>query len=476
MNRFTALILLVILSLSAVSLAVDKPNEALLANTAAMAFKYQDYPEAALLYEKLIAAFPKSAKSKDYHYYLALCYERLGNTQKAAEVYEKVVTKYKSAKSEVKDIDSLAMEGVGRCFNKNFKEYAVIINGQPITKLEVDAELEKVPPFYRGQFDSEEGRKKFLDQLVERKLLMAEALRLGVANNPDVHSRLEDTRQNVLIRALIEQEVSRKAQPDEAEIKKYYKDHASEFKTPDQVRARIITLDNKVRAEQAYRQATQKKALPFDSLAKTLSQDPTAKSGGDLGLVSKGQRPELEPGLFAIPKGKIGRPLPFDKRYAIVKLEGRQGKKLHLRWIVVKDTAEAVKLIDSLKAYPQSFDSLAQKNSIDPSKDKGGDLGLIARGEIDDAVFSAAAKLKEGAYTAKPVPFFAKYAVIKIEDKIPAGMKPLDQVRAQISGNIQRERQKALYDQFLSDLKAKAKIEYPAEAAPAAAPAEPEKK
>jgi len=52
----------------------------------------------------------------------------------------------------------------------------------------------------------------------------------------------------------------------------------------------------------------------------------------------------------------------------------------------------------------------------------------------------------------------------------------LDQVRAQISGNIQRERQKALYDQFLSDLKAKAKIEYPAEAAPAAAPAEPEKK
>lgn len=467
MNRYLTLILLALIGLSSLAWTAEKPNEALMANTAAMAFKYQDYPEAALLYEKLIAAFPRSARSKDYHYYLALSWERLGNTQKAAEMYEKVVTKYKSAKSEVPAIDSLAMEGVGRCFNKNFKEYAVIINGQPITKLEVDAELEKVPPFYRGQFESEEGRKKFLDQLVERKLLMAEAMRLGVANNPDVHARLEDTRQNVLIRALIEQEVSRKAQPDESEIKKYYKEHAAEFKTPDQVRARIITLNTKAKAEEAYRQAIQKKALPFDSLAKTLSQDPTAKNGGDLGLVSKGQRPELEPGLFAIPKGKIGRPLPFDKKYAIVKLEGKEGKKLHLKWIVVNSAEEAAKLLDSLKAQPQAFDSLARLKSIDPSKEKGGDLGLVARGDIDDAVFGAAAKLKVGAYTSKPVEFFAKFAVIKIEDKIPAGMKPLDQVRAQISGNIQRERQKSLYEKFLADLKARAKIEYPAEAAPA---------
>jgi parvulin-like peptidyl-prolyl isomerase len=469
MNRFTALTLLVILSLSAAALAVEKPNEAVLATTAAMAFKYQDYGEAAAAYQKLLEAFPKSVQVKDYTYHLAMSLERLGDTQKAAEMYQDVVTKHKGKKSNLAGIDSLAMEGVGRCFNKNFKEYAVVINGQPITKLEVDAELEKVPPFYRGQFDSEEGRRKFLQQLIERKLLMAEAMRLGVANKPEVHARLEETRQNVLIRALIDQEVSQKAQPTEAEIKKHYKENQKDFTTPDQVKARMIAVASKAKAEEIYREAVKKKGLPFDSLAKLHSTDPSAKSGGDLGLVSKGQRPELEAGLFTLAKGKIGKPVPIESKFAIVKLEAKEGKKLHLKWIVVKTMAEATKLLEALQADAAGFDSLARKNSIDPSKDKGGDLGLVAKGEVEEAVFAAAARLKPGAYTRKPVELHTKFAVFKVEDKIPSSIKPLDQVRGQISGNLARERQKAVYEKYMEDLKARAKIEYPAE------PAQPEK-
>lgn len=464
MKRLVTLSLLLLLSLSA-ALAAEKPNEAVMATTAAMAFKYQDFREASAAYQKLLEAFPKSLQIKDYTYNLAMALERLGDTQRAAEMYQEVVTKHKGRKSLIENIDSLAMEGVGRCFNKNFKEYAVVVNGQPITKLEVDAELEKVPPFYRGQFDSEEGRKKFLDQLVERRLLMAEATRLGVANNPDVHARLEDTRQNVLIRALIDQEVTRKSQPSEEEIKKYYKEHQKDFTTTDQVKARMIAVPNKAKAEEVYREATKKKGLPFDSLAKLHSTDATAKSGGDLGLVSKGQRPELEPGLFSIAKGKIGRPIPIETKFAIVKLEGREGKKLHLKWIVLKNASEATKVLDSLRANPGAFDSLARKNSTDPSKDKCGDLGLVAKGEVDEAIFAAAGKLKPGAYTRKPVELHTKYAVFKIEDKIPSALKPLDQVRGQISGNLARERQKAVYEKYMEDLKARAKIEYPAEPA-----------
>ncbi len=465
MKRFAALSLLVILSLSATAAAAEKPNEAVMANTGAMAFKYQDYNAAAAAYRGLLEAFPKSVQIKDYTYHLAMSLERLGDTQRAAELYQDVVTKHKGRKSSIEGIDSLAMEGVGRCFNKNFKEYAVVVNGQPITKLEVDAELEKVPPFYRGQFDSEQGRQKFLQQLIERKLLLAEATRLGVANNPDVYARLEDTRQNVLIRALIDQEVTKKSQPSEAEIKKHYQDNRKDFTTPDQVKARMITTATKAKAEEVYREAVKRKGLPFDSLAKLHSTDPSAKSGGDLGLISKGQRPELEPGLFSVAKGKIGRPVPIETKFAIVKLEGREGKKLHLKWMVLKNASEATKILDSLKANPGAFDSLAFKNSIDPSKEKHGDLGLVAKGEVDEAVYAAAAKLKPGAYTRKPVELHTKYAIFKIEDRIPSSVKPLDQVRSQISGKLARERQKEVYEKYMEDLKARAKIEYPAEPA-----------
>lgn len=465
MNRFVTLSLLFILSLSAAVFAADKPNEAVMANTAAMAFRYLDYPEAAASYRRLLDAFPKSGQIKDYTYHWAVALERTGDTQRAAELYQDVVTKYKGRKSAVAGIDSLAMEGVGRCFNKNFKEYAVVIDGQPITKLEVDAELEKVPPFYRGQFDSEEGRQKFLQQLIERRLLMAEAMRAGVAGNPDIHARLEETRENVLIRALIEKEVSQKAQPSEAEIKKHYKEHAKDFQTPEQVRARMIVTPSKAKAEEAYRQAVKKKGLPFDSLAKTHSIDPTSRSGGDLGLVTRGQRPELEPALFNTGKGRTGKPVPIETKHAIVRLESKQGKKLHLRWIVVNTAAEAAKMLETLDADPAAFDSLARRGSVDPSKDAGGDLGLVAKGEVDDAVFAAAAKLKPGAHTRKPVEVRTKYAVFRVEDHIPAGMRPLDQVRAQISGNLAKERQKEVYEKFMGDLKARARIEYPAEPA-----------
>ncbi len=465
MNRSATLVLLFALCLSAVALAVEKPNEAVLANTAAMAFKYQDYSEAAGSFRRLLEAFPKSSQAKDYTYNLAMSLERLGDTQRAAEMYQEVVTKYKGRQSGVEGIDSLAMEGVGRCFNKNFKEYAVVVNGQPITKLEVDAELEKVPPFYRGQLDSEEGRKKFLQQLVERKLLMDESTRLGVANNPDVYARLEDTRQNVLIRALIDQEVSKKSQPTEAEIKKYYKEHQKDFTNPDQVKARMISVASKAKAEEVYREAVKKKGLPFDSLAKLYSTDPSAKNGGDLGMLNRGQRPDLEPALFAVAKGRVGKPAPIESKFAVVKLEGKEGRKLHLRWIVVKTADEASKVLDALKGNPDGFDSLARKYSSDPTKEKGGDLGLVAKGEVDGAVYAAAAKLKPGAYTKKPVEIFTKYAIFKMEERIPSNIKPLDQVRAQISSTMSRERQKAVYEKYMDDLKARAKIEYPTEPA-----------
>lgn len=465
MNRFVTLSLLLVLSLSAAALAAEKPSEAVLANTAAMAFRYQDYAEAASAYQRLLEAFPKSAQIKDHTYHQAMALERLGDTQRAAELYQDVVTKHKGRKSAVDGIDSLAMEGVGRCFNKNFREYAVVINGQPITKLEVDAELEKVPPFYRGQFDSEEGRRKFLDQLVERRLLMAEALRLGMANDPEIHARLEETRQNVLIRALVEQEVSRKSQPTEAEIKKHYKEHAKDFQVPEQVRARMITVTTKSKADEVYREAVKKKGLPFDSLAKLHSTDPTARNGGDLGLVPRGQRPELEPSLFKTGKGRVGRPVPIETKHAVVRLEAKQGKKLHIKWILVNTTAEASKVLEALKADPAAFDSLARHGSVDPSKDRGGDLGLVAKGGVDDAVFAAASKLKPGSHSPKPVEVRTKYAVLKVEEHTPAGMKPLDQVRAQISGTMSRERQKAVYEKFMADLKAKARIEHPSEPA-----------
>ncbi|HTY08371.1 MAG TPA: peptidylprolyl isomerase [Candidatus Edwardsbacteria bacterium] len=441
--------------------AAGGPGEAVLANTAALCFKYQDYKAAIDAYDKLLKDYPAAKDAKDYAYFLAMAYERTGDSQKSAELYQDVVTKYKnSPASEIPHIDSLAMEGVGRCFNKNFQEYEVFLNGQPITKLELDAELEKVPAMYRAQFEGDEGRKKFLDRIIERKLLYAEAQKLNPESDPQFYQKLQDARQDQYIRYLIDKEVSGKAQPTEAELKAQYEKQIEEFRTKEQVKARQLSFKTRAEAEQAIKDL---KKTPFDSVARSRSIDSYARSGGDMGLINRGQMPALDTLLFIrTKKGQLTKVTPQEPKYAVIKLEEKDKDKLHLRWIVLNGEDEATKLAATLAAAPATFDSTAAAVSVDPTRDKGGDLGFVTKNDVDEAVFKAAAKLKtKGDITAQPVKFYAKYSVFKVEDKIPAGVKKFDEVKGQLSGTLFSQKQRTNYDDLMKRIKDAAKIEYP---------------
>ncbi|HAD82766.1 MAG: hypothetical protein A2509_05390 [Candidatus Edwardsbacteria bacterium RIFOXYD12_FULL_50_11] len=463
-KRTFTLILVLALSAAGTLVAKDKVTkedpEMLLSQMAQLSLKYQDYPQAVSAYNKLLESYPQSTRAKDYTYYLALAYERSNNFQTSAENYQKVVTDYKNVKSAIPGIDSLSLEGVGRCFNKNFKEYAAIINGQPMTKLELDAELEKVPSHYRTQFEGDAGRKKFLDQIIERQLLYAEAQKQGIINNPEIFQRIKDTEQNLLIRGLYDQEVIQKAQPSEKEVRDYYKKNIKEYQTPEQVRASQIVVDNYAQAQKIYQELKSKKGQPFDTLVAKYSIAPNARSNGSLGLINKDQKPSPEPVLFKTAKGKYSKVIPAQPRFAVVRLVNKEGKKLHLNWIVAGTEDEAKKMIAELKATPDSFGAIAAKRSLDASKDQGGDLGLVNKDQVAPEVFKAASGLKAGKFTTKPVKYFAQYAIYRIDDKIKAGVRDFQQVQAQISGQLQKERQQALYDGLLKRLKEEAKIEY----------------
>jgi peptidyl-prolyl cis-trans isomerase C len=478
LKKLITVLLIVGLLTVSMALAAGKKKgpspEDLQARLAQLYLNTQNYPQAVGSYGELLELYPKSKAVKDYAYYLGLAYERSGEYQKAAEVYQKVVTMYKGKPSEVPYIDSLAMEGVGRCFNKNFKEYAVVINGTPITKLELDAELEKVPPQYRGQFESEAGKKQFLDRMVQKNLLYAEAVRAGIESDPQVHQQLSDSRTDILIRSLYNKEVVQKAQPTEEEIGKYYKENKETYKIPEQVKARSIVVKTKAEAEKVLKLAQAKKAF-FDSLAIKYSLSSNAAKGGEMPPQNKGSDPEMDKVLFKIPKGKVSAITPTNPRYAVVKRIAKEGSKLHLRWIVLNSEEEAQKVITEIKANPGQFDSLAGKRSADAdTKDKAGDLGLIAKSGINENIWKAAQKLKDGAYTEAPVKYYTQYAIYKIEDKTPESYKPLDLVKSQISSQFSRDRQKANFDQLMERLKSAAKIEYPEE--PTDKAAQPEQK
>jgi peptidyl-prolyl cis-trans isomerase D len=88
-----------------------------------------------------------------------------------------------------------------------------------------------------------------------------------------------------------------------------------------------------------------------------------------------------------------------------------------------------------------NFAELAKQYSEGPSAGKGGDLGLFPRGRMikpfDDAVFA----MKPGEVSQIVETSFG-YHIIKLEDIIPAVVKPLDEVREQIRTTLARKTSK----------------------------------
>lgn len=96
-----------------------------------------------------------------------------------------------------------------------------------------------------------------------------------------------------------------------------------------------------------------------------------------------------------------------------------------------KAKQKAEELLTQVKAHPDQFAQIAQKNSEDPgSANKGGDLGYFARGQIaggkafDDAAFG----LKKGEVSNIVESDFG-YHIIEATDVKPSVTKPFDEVK-----------------------------------------------
>jgi peptidyl-prolyl cis-trans isomerase D len=136
------------------------------------------------------------------------------------------------------------------------------------------------------------------------------------------------------------QNIARKTQPSESEIRNYYKAHHTDF---EQVKARhILISDASALASRSNRSATEAKikaeelaselrrGADFAALAATDSDDPYTKAnGGDLGYVSRHQlEPAVDAALWSLQPGQVSAPIEGRFGYEIVKVEERRTRPL----------------------------------------------------------------------------------------------------------------------------------------------------
>ncbi|MCX7591542.1 MAG: peptidylprolyl isomerase [Kiritimatiellae bacterium] len=123
-----------------------------------------------------------------------------------------------------------------------------------------------------------------------------------------------------------------------------------------------------------------------------------------------------------------------------------------------KAKAEAIRkqLVDG-----GNFAELAAANSDCPSAKKGGDLGTVGRGqtvkEFEDAAFAQATN-----EIGPVVRTRFGYHIIQVLEHNPAGKRPLETVKGQISAFLQNRKQQEILAAYVDQLKSRAKITYAA--------------
>ena len=131
------------------------------------------------------------------------------------------------------------------------------------------------------------------------------------------------------------------------------------------------------------------------------------------------------------------------------------GKEYRARHILVEKEADAVKLIADLKKGSK-FEDLAKKNSKDPgSGANGGDLDWAAPGSYVKEFSEAMVALAKGKVTEKPVKSQFGYHIIRVDDIRETQLPPMEQVKPQISQQLQQQKLQA----FQKGLRDKAKVE-----------------
>jgi peptidyl-prolyl cis-trans isomerase C len=145
------------------------------------------------------------------------------------------------------------------------------------------------------------------------------------------------------------------------------------------------------------------------------------------------------------------------------------GTEYKARHILVAKEAEARDIIAKLKKDPGAFAKLAAEKSKDPgSAAKGGELGWFELKGMVPEFGAAVSKMEKGKFSEEPVKSQFGYHVILFEDSKPIEAPPLEEVKPQLSQQLQQQAVKKQLD----TLKAAAKIEVTGAAASApAAPA-----
>lgn len=130
--------------------------------------------------------------------------------------------------------------------------------------------------------------------------------------------------------------------------------------------------------------------------------------------------------------------------------------------ILLNTAEDAKEVIDEINSGV-SFENAARARSLDPTAQKGGDIGFFPKGQLMPEFDQACSRLNVGE-TSAAVRTSLGYHIIKLTDRRPPAERPLDQVRDEISLRIREVKKRESFNALLEKLKNSTEIKVNEEA------------
>ncbi len=226
-----------------------------------------------------------------------------------------------------------------------------VVNGKPIPSSRVDAIVKQVVA--QGQQpDSKELREMIKKDLIGREVLMQEAEKQGFGKDAAVKQQIENTRQAIVINALVGDFIQKNPVKD-ADVKAEY-DRFVAQSGDKEYHVRHILLATEAEAKDVI--AKLKGGAKFEDLAKASKDTGSADNGGDLDWAAPSSFPKVFSDAFVgLQKGQFTQtPVQSPNGFHVIKLDDTRAAKLPTLEEVKPQITEALQQ-KKLQAYQEEM-------------------------------------------------------------------------------------------------------------------------
>lgn len=206
------------------------------------------------------------------------------------------------------------------------KKVLATVEGREVLKQDLDLLLGGLDPQRAEYFNTEEGKKQLLEELISQELFYLDAVKNELDKNESYIQQAKKMQESLLTQFAIHNLLINITITEE-ELLDFYNENKHMFPEPETIKTSHILVDNEAKADEIVKEINN--GLSFEEAARKYSSCPSSSDGGDLGYFAKGKMvPEFEDIAFDMELDEVSAPIKTQFGYHIIKLTGKKEQSI----------------------------------------------------------------------------------------------------------------------------------------------------